>query len=502
MADRKQRRGRQRRGFVDLVNALLTLVVLGLLVIGGLFLYGVHGFYAAGPIRADTNFVIEKGNSLSTVAEQLETQGLIDNRYVFQIGAWAMKKQGALKAGEFRLTASASMADVLKELTEGKPIQHGLTIPEGYTVAQVVDRMNRDTRLTGDLTRIPPEGGILPQTYNFEPGVSRQSVLDQMVAAQQKVVAEIWAGRAPDLPLASPDELVTLASIVEKETGVPSERGRVAAVFVNRLKKHMRLQSDPTIIYGITQGKAPLGRPLKRSEVEAATPYNTYQVDGLPPTPIDNPGLEALKATANPDKTNDIYFVAASTNPADGHLFAATYSEHRRNVAKLRAAEKVAAAEAEADAARDALEEQQAAAAGDATAGTPPAAAPAAAPLGPGTAGGGNPIGRRRAARAARRGNPPRPSRAARGEPRAGRRSCRTSGSARWRCADSHAGDSAADGHRSRRRGTSHAAPHDPPDRPAATGNAATGRIRRLIAGAGVECHPTGSDPWAPPSPA
>jgi UPF0755 protein len=323
MPDRK-RRSRQRRGFVDFVNALLTLVVLGLLVAGGLFLYGVHSFYAAGPLKADTNFVVEKGNSLATVAERLEAQGLIDNRYIFEIGSWASKKQGALKAGEFRLAANASMADVLTELTEGKPIQHGVTIPEGFTVAQVVDRLNKDARLTGELTSIPPEGGILPQTYNFEPGVSRQSVLDKMVAAQQKAVAEVWANRDPDLPLQTPDQLVTLASIVEKETGVASERAHVAAVFLNRLQRHMRLQSDPTIIYGITKGEAPLGRPLKRSEVEAATPYNTYQVDGLPPTPIDNPGIDSLKAVAHPDDTKDIYFVAASTNPADGHLFAAT----------------------------------------------------------------------------------------------------------------------------------------------------------------------------------
>jgi len=382
MAERRQGRPRRRNGFVDLVNAVLTLLVLGVLVVGGLALYGAHSFYAPGPLKTDTTFVVEKGNNLGSVGERLEQAGLIDNRYVFEIGGWATKKQGQLKAGEFKIAANSSMADVLKALTEGRAIQHGITIPEGFTIAQVVDRLNKSAELTGELSTIPPEGGILPETYNFEPGASRQSVLDEMVAAQQKKLAEIWAGRDPSIPVSTPEQLVTLASIVEKETGVSEERGHVAAVFANRLKKHMRLQSDPTTIYGITRGQAPLGRPLKRSEVEAPTPYNTYQIDGLPPTPIDNPGEAALKATANPDKSNDIYFVAVSTNPADGHLFAATYAGHRSNVAKLRKAEKVAEAQeaADADAAKDQLEEQQAAEAGDATATDTPPPPPASAP--------------------------------------------------------------------------------------------------------------------------
>jgi UPF0755 protein len=334
---------------------------------------------------------VHRGANLATVAEQLEAKGLIDNRYVFELGGIASHKHKSLKAGDFKLTANASMAKILEELTEGKPVQHSITIPEGFTMAQVVDRLNRDSELAGTLTKIPPEGGILPQTYNYEPGASRQSVLDEMVVAQQKALAEVWAKRTPDLPLSSPEQLVTLASIVEKETGVPDERARVAAVFYNRMARHMRLQSDPTIIYGITLGKAPLGRPLKKSEIEAVTPYNTYQVDGLPPTPIDNPGIDSLKAAANPADTNDLYFVAASTNPADGHVFAASYAEQRRNVAKLRKVQKQAAADAEAAAAEDQIEAQQAAAAGDTSADSPadapvaatPAAPPAATPAPP-----------------------------------------------------------------------------------------------------------------------
>lgn len=384
MIERNRKKIKKRSGFLDLVNALLTLVVVAVLVCGGLFIYGVHAFYAAGPIKQDTDFVVEKGANLASVAEALEARGLIDNRYVFELGGLASHKHRALKAGDFRLTAYASMAKILEELTEGKPVQHGITIPEGFTMAQVVERLNADSELSGTLTDIPPEGGILPQTYNYEPGASRQSVLDEMVAAQKKALAEVWAHRAPNLPLASPEQLVTLASIVEKETGVPGERARVAAVFYNRMARHMRLQSDPTIIYGITLGKAALGRPLKKSEIEAVTPYNTYQVDGLPPTPIDNPGIDSLKAAANPADSKDLYFVAASTNPADGHVFAASYAEQRQNVAKLRKVQKQAAADAEAAAAEDQIEAQQAAAAGDTSvdpaADTQPAAAPVTPP--------------------------------------------------------------------------------------------------------------------------
>jgi UPF0755 protein len=376
MNDRKTRRARRRsrNGFVEILNAVLTLIVLGLLLIGGVVFYGAHSFYSAGSVPPDRTFVVERGAGLGSVAEALESQGLISNRFVFQLGGMALKKQGQLKAGEFRLAENASMADILRELTEGKPVLYGVTIPEGYTAWQVVDRLNADTRLTGEITMMPAEGTILPDTYNYDPGATRQSILDAMQAASKKAVAEIWANRVADLPLTTPEEMVTLASIVEKETGVATERPQVAAVFVNRLKKKMRLQSDPTIIYGITRGQGTLGRGLKRSEIEAKTPYNTYQIDALPPGPIANPGLEALKAVANPAKTKDLYFVAAGPVPSDGHLFAETYAQHRQNVAKWRQIEAAAAkaAEAEADAAKDAIEAEQAQESGEEVP-TPPA---------------------------------------------------------------------------------------------------------------------------------
>ena len=336
-----------------------------------------------GPISADTDFTVAKGNNLASVGQRLEELNLIDNRYVFQLGGLLLKKQGQLKAGEYKLTAHASMDDVLKALTEGKPVALDVTIPEGFTVAQVIDRLNSTDKLTGDIGTPPPEGSLLPDTYEFDPGATRQSVLDRMQAAMQTKLAAIWQARDTSIPLSSPDQLVTLASIVEKETPVPDERAQIAAVYYNRLVKHMRLQSDPTVVYGITKGAAAPGRAPTRAELDQDSPYNTYQIDGLPPTPIDNPGIDALRAAANPTRSNNLYFVAVSLNPKDGHLFATNYADHRRNVAKLRAVEKqqaVADAEADADTAKDQLEQQVAAASGDPTASTPDASATPATP--------------------------------------------------------------------------------------------------------------------------
>jgi len=373
MAKNKRAKPRSRNGFIDLLNGVLSLLVIAMLLVGGLFFFGLNRFYSAGNIPEDTTFLVESGSSLGVTAERLETQGLIDNRLIFQAAGMALKKQGKLKAGEFKIAAHSSMSDILTELTEGTPVLYGVTVPEGFTSWQVIERINADSHLIGDIGALPPEGSILPNTYSYIPGDTRQSVLDKMQAAQKKALEEIWAGRDPDLPVKTPEELVTLASVIEKETGVASERPQVAAVFVNRLKKGMRLQSDPTIIYGITKGQSTLGRGLKKSEIEAKTPYNTYQIDGLPVGPIANPGIESLKAAANPAKTKDLYFVAAGSTPADGHLFAATYAEHRKNVAKWRAIEKQmaadaqAAAQADAEAAKDAIEAEQAQETGDTT---------------------------------------------------------------------------------------------------------------------------------------
>jgi UPF0755 protein len=215
-------------------------------------------------------------------------------------------------------------------------VQHQITVAEGLTSEQIVQRLLDADMLAGNIREIPREGSLLPESYRFPRGTPRDQVIQRMQQAQKRVIQEVWDHRAPDLPLRSPDQLVTLASIVEKETGRADERTRVAAVFVNRLKQRMRLQSDPTIIYGLVGGKGTLGRPIMRSEIEQPTPYNTYVIEGLPPGPIANPGRAALEAVANPARTKELYFVADGTG---GHAFSETLDQHQKGVARLRAME-------------------------------------------------------------------------------------------------------------------------------------------------------------------
>ena len=375
MNERKARRPRRRssNGFIDILNGFLTLLVLGLLVAGGVLLYGASQFYGDGPLKEDTTFRVESGSGLASTAQRLEEQGVISNRFIFQAGGRALERQANIKAGDFRIPAGASMADILREITEGNPIRYAVTIPEGWTSWDAIQRLNADSNLVGEVTSLPAEGSILPGSYDYVPGETRQSVLDKMQTAMTTELAAIWAARQDDLPLETPEQLLVLASIVEKETGVASERPQVAAVFVNRLREGMRLQSDPTIIYGITKGQSNLGRGLRRSEIEAQTPYNTYQINGLPPTPIANPGVEALKAVAHPDSHDYLYFVAKGATPSEGHVFAETYAEHQQNVARYREIARAAAeqAEADAEAARQALEAEEAQDAGDAAPANP-----------------------------------------------------------------------------------------------------------------------------------
>jgi len=365
MADRRDRRRRSKRsnGFLDILNGLLTLVIIGIVVVVGGAFWGASQFYGEGPTGEEAVFRVESGNGLQTVAARLVEQGLIANEYVFQIGGRLMERQGQIKAGDFRIPAGSSMAEILRVLTETNPIRYAVTIPEGWTSWEALQRLNNTSDLTGSIAQLPAEGSILPGSYDYVPGDTRQSVLDRMQTAMTEAVAEVWENRVEGLPIDTPEELVILASIVERETGLAAERPQVAAVFVNRLRVPMRLQSDPTIIYGITRGQSTLGRGLLRSEIEQQTPYNTYQIDGLPPTPIANPGIEALRAVANPDTHEYLYFVAAGPVPSDGHVFAESYAEHQQNVARYRQIEaerNAAAEEAEAQAARDALTAEEA----------------------------------------------------------------------------------------------------------------------------------------------
>ncbi len=364
--ERTEKRARRRRrgGFVDVVNALLTLVVFTLLAAVGLFLYGANQFYAPGAVKAETTFQVEKGTSINTTAQLLEDKGLlpegqlIPSSLIFRAGSYAMKKQSSLKAGVYVLKANASMADILTELTEGEPLDFFVNVIPGETSFAVGQKLNEASNLTGDPVPLPPEGSLLAIRYDFMPGDARQTLLDKMQAEMKAKIAEVWANRdkAIDDVIKSPEEMVTLASIVEKETGLASERPQVAAVFINRLRFNMRLQTDPTVLYGVTEGKLVLNRSPTATELKQKTAYNTYQIDGLPPGPIANPGVDALMAVAHPAPTKDLYFVAKSANPADGHLFAPNYEEHRKNVALYRKA----AAEAEAEAAREALEAEEA----------------------------------------------------------------------------------------------------------------------------------------------
>jgi UPF0755 protein len=375
--DRTEKRHRRRRrgGFLDIVNALLTLVVIGILVAVGGFLYLANQFYAPGAVKADTTFQVDKGTSISTTAQLLEEKGLlpesqlIPSSLIFRAGTFAMKKQSALKAGVYLLKADYSMADILRELTEGKPLDFFVNVIPGETSYSVAQKLNEaGPNLTGEPVEVPPEGSLLAIRYDFMPGDARQSLIDKMQAEMKAKVQAIWEGRdrSIDDVIRSPEEMVILASIVEKETGLASERPHVASVFINRLRKKMRLQTDPTVLYGVTEGRGVINRSPTSAELKQKTPYNTYQIDGLPPGPIANPGEDALLAVAHPATTNDLYFVAKSANPADGHLFAATYADHRNNVKLYRRAAAEAKAEAEAEAEREALEAEAAKDAGEA----------------------------------------------------------------------------------------------------------------------------------------
>jgi UPF0755 protein len=330
------RRSRQSRNqVVVFLNFLFTLLVFVVIAGGVMMYFGKREFDAPGPSTAPATVLVKPNTGVQEIADLLERRGLISDARVFWLGVTAYRNDGQLKAGEYAIGAGASMRDIMELLKSGKSVQYKLTIPEGLTVQQAFDRIARNEVLIDDMpTALPPEGGMAADTIPFTRGATRQEMVDKLVADQTKLVNEIWSRRSTDLPLADVGEFVALASIVEKETGRADERSRVAAVFVNRLNKGMRLQSDPTIIYGLFGGMGkPADRPIYQSDIDKPTPYNTYQIDGLPPTPIANPGRAALEAVANPSKTDDLYFVADGSG---GHVFAATLEEHNQNVQRYR----------------------------------------------------------------------------------------------------------------------------------------------------------------------
>jgi UPF0755 protein len=331
-----RRSKRVRHPIVIAGNAVFTFLVLVILAIGGALFFGKARFEAPGPLAAEKTVIIPRGLGTREIADLLQREGVIDQPWVFMGGVIVMKAREGLKYGEYRFAAHASLSDVVDTITDGKVVQHNLTLAEGLTSEQIVARLLQNEALAGPIREVPREGTLLPETYKFTRGTSRESVIQRMQQSAQQALAEAWQKRAEGLPLKSPEELLVLASIVEKETGRPDERTRVSAVFHNRIKQKMRLQSDPTIIYGLTGGKGSLGRPILESEIRQPTPYNTYVIDGLPPGPIANPGRASLEAAANPARTKEVYFVADGTG---GHVFSENYEQHQRNVAKLRAIE-------------------------------------------------------------------------------------------------------------------------------------------------------------------
>ncbi len=318
-----------------LVMSFMT-TLLACAVLAGVLYYGKLQYEAAGPDARggaeETVFVLERGTGVTRIAQQLFQDGLISDPMIFTFAVRFLGKGSDLKAGEYSVPSGSSMAEIVEILRSGKSVLHRITVPEGYSSVQVVDLLNEATVLSGTIRSIPREGTLLPETYLVQRGTERQTVIERMTAAHDKVLKELWAERAPDLPLSTPEEAVVLASIVEKETGIAGERPMVAAVFVNRLNKGMLLQADPTVIYPITQGR-PLGRRIRESELNDPNPFNTYVHRGLPPSPIANPGRDAIAAVLNPPETDYLYFVADGSG---GHAFAKTLAEHNRNVAAWR----------------------------------------------------------------------------------------------------------------------------------------------------------------------
>ncbi len=366
----------------------LTFLIVALFLLGGVILWGRGEYTSAGPLEAPICLQVDRGSNFTRVSRDLEAQGAISSGWIFRSGADYQDKSALLKAGSFLIEPGASMEEIVDEITKGgastcgtevvyrigvnrlrvqvrelDPVtnrfvekaefdwgeeeidplymevkqegdtRYRIALAEGVTSWQVVNSLQNMDILEGEPDGVPPEGALAPDSYEVRPGDSRVALLERMQEAQLLRVSSVWASRDPGIPLQSPEELLTLASIIEKETGVAEERGTVASVFVNRLNQGMRLQTDPTVIYGITRGEGVLGRGLRRSELRAETPWNTYVIDGLPPTPIANPGLASLQAAANPPDSPYIFFVADGTG---GHAFAVTLAEHNENVARWR----------------------------------------------------------------------------------------------------------------------------------------------------------------------
>jgi len=308
----------------------MTLLILAMTMVGGVIAWGAAQMEKPGSFREDVIFEVHAGDRLKAVSERLKENGLISSSSIFRIAARRAGDAGHLKFGEYKIPAYASMEEVLDLVTSGRALAYQVTVAEGLTSFQVIALLKENLLLDDDWTGIePPEGSLAPNTYSVSKGDKVTALVRRMTLAQHRILTEAWALRAEGLPLETPDDALTLASIIEKETAVKSERELIASVFINRLNRGMKLQTDPSVIYGVTKGKGNLGRGLRQSELRKKTDWNTYVIDGLPITPIANPGRAAIEAALNPATTNFVFFVADGTG---GHAFAETIGEHNRNV--------------------------------------------------------------------------------------------------------------------------------------------------------------------------
>ncbi len=318
------------------VRAFYVLTFLTVIA-GGIALWGYAQYARPGPLKVPATIIIPKGAGVDGIANILADEGVIADPRVFRLGARITGAGKTLRAGEYIFPALISPREVIRYLQIGSTVVRRLTVAEGLPVSKVIAQLKATDGLIGDSGPMPREGSLLPETYYFSYGDERKAVIARMAGAMEETVQELWKLRAKDLPLKTPLEVIILASVVEKETSLPEERGRIAAVFLNRLKKGMRLQSDPTVAYGLTGGMGNFDRPLTRADLRIPTPYNTYLINGLPPGPISNPGRASLAAVLQPTFTDELYFVADGTG---GHVFSRTLAEHNRNVAKWRQIQK------------------------------------------------------------------------------------------------------------------------------------------------------------------
>ena len=312
---------------------VLFFIALFVTVMGGALFLGNMLLTAPGPLDKTKNIVIARGAGPATMAKVLHDEGVIAHDRLFRVALLIDPAPKPIKAGEYEIPPHISMQALVDLLQSGKVVQRRLTVPEGTTTAEVVELVRKTEALAGEITLDLKEGDLLPETYFYSRDDTRDGLLSRMKEAMDKTLDEAWRKRAAGLPLANRREALVLASMIEKETAVPAERAKVAAVFVNRLRRKMRLESDPTVIYGVTAGKGPFNRELSRADLQSTSPYNTYMVGGLPPAPICNPGRASIVAATNPARDRLLYFVADGQG---GHAFALTVAEHNRNVERWR----------------------------------------------------------------------------------------------------------------------------------------------------------------------